>query len=110
MTTVVVIENPTWFQKETSIPYFNSDGSIAYMVIYRFGFNVNTKCSFQETGIKIRPCDALEGALYGWYECRLLQPKPERARILKYEKDTSTLQAAIGVSAILAIGACFVGK
>lgn len=107
MTTIVIVENPVWFQKETSITYDT------YTIIKRFGFNQHTKCYLQVApDTKIQPPDALEGALNGWYECRLYQIDTieKKERVIKYVKDNSTLQAAVGVGALLAIAACFLGK
>ena len=107
MTTVVIVENPVWFQKETSID------SGTYLIIKRFVFNQHTKCYLQsDNNTKIQASDALEGALNGWYECHFYQLElvAKKERIIKFEKDNSTLQAAVGVAAFLAIGVCFLGK
>lgn len=105
MTTIVLVENPTFYQKETSVAH---DG---YIVIRRFTFDKNTKCSLLD-GTPVKPEDTLEGSLEGWYECRLLlaQNTTPDARISKYTKDTGTLRLAMGLSVFLAFGALLVGR
>jgi hypothetical protein len=100
--TIVYVECPTWFQKETSVTY--SD----YTKIYRFGFGANTKCSLID-GTKLRASDALEGSLNGWYECRLLRAE-DKGRIMKYTKDNSALEAAVGIGIIITMCAFAFGK
>ena len=107
MATIVCVKNPLWYQKETS----SDQGT--YVIIRRYGFNQHTECSLQD-GTKIQASDASEGSLYGWYECRFYRADPsaiaKKQRTIKYEKDNTTLQTAIGLSALLAIAACFLGK
>jgi hypothetical protein len=105
MAAIVFIKHPTWFQRETSVAH---DG---YVRVYRFGFNVGTTCALQD-GTKLDAFEALEGSLNGWYECRRVQAEDRnsKGRILKYIKDNSTLEAALGATAILLLCAFSLGK
>jgi hypothetical protein len=105
MTTVVFIEHPVWFQKETSVDHSS------YVRIYRFGFNAITKC-FLLDGTRLTPSDVLEGSLNGWYECRLIRSDDwnSKGRSLKYIKDSIIMESALGLTGIIILCAFAFGR
>lgn len=60
---VVIVSKPLWIQMETSID------KGAYFVVSVFGADENTICMLD--GVQISPKLAIEGVLYGFYECRV---------------------------------------
>ena len=59
----IILQNPTNIHSETSV---KMEG---YYIVYKFGFNKNTKCIYM--GTSITPNDCLDKINYEGIECRL---------------------------------------
>ena len=111
---VVLVENPTWTQRETTI-VMNVSGGVPIVVLHNFGCGPVTVCKLASNGVVISCADALEGAKYGWYECRLLgtcssgQCVQSAERVARYSHD-GTVGVALGVAGLFTVFALVFGK
>lgn len=100
---VVVILNPVSYDSATSVRV--SD----YIVIKSFTWGEHTECVLSGGG-KVSPQEALEGARYGWYECRVPVVSGGVGKSSVYKEDTSALGVAIGAAGLFALFALAFGE
>jgi hypothetical protein len=99
---VVVILNPVSYDSATSVRV--SD----YIVVKSFTWGERTECVLN--GGKVSPQEALEGARYGWYECRVPVVSGGVGKSSVYKEDTSALGVAIGAAGLFALFALAFGE
>jgi hypothetical protein len=103
-TIVVIVSKPLWIQMETSI----NKGD--YLIISNFKADKNTTCTID--GVQIDPKLAIEGALYGNYQCRIYHSSNEN--IVKkrtiFKQGNAVFPTALLVSGALVSALLLLGK
>lgn len=79
------------------------------MILHNFGYGPATICKLAKNGLVISCADALDGAKYGWYECRLSTTGPTE-RVACYTHDKTMIGAALGAAGLFTILALTFGK
>lgn len=93
---VVIVERPVSVRSETA------RAMRGYTIVTSFMYSGETTCRILGGDVLIEPEDALEGARYGWYECRVVGEIGARY-VSEYSKDSSMVRLAIGLASLAAI-------
>jgi hypothetical protein len=80
-----------------------------YILVKSFTYNERTVCRAVGTNTIISSEEALEGARYGWYECRVMKGQATES-CARYVKDNSDVVMVIGLGTIVTVLALVLGK
>jgi hypothetical protein len=100
---VILVKNPKSIPKETSIDMGD------YFIVYSFEYTSETMCENLETGENISPSEAINGARYGRFECRVANDKIKHQQSV-YEPDNTVFKMSLVACGGVALLALFFGK